>query len=91
MTAGSVLVQYTSDPVSLAIAEAVLTTIEEEGLQGRARQVGNHVMKGLRELMEKHSCIGDVRGHGLFIGFELVKNRDTKEPAGQLAVELIHR
>ncbi len=83
--------QYTSDPVSLAIAEAVLTAIEDEGLQARAKQLGDYVMDGLRGLMEKHPCIGDVRGHGLFIGFELVKSRDTKEPDGQLAVELIQR
>ncbi len=83
--------QYCSDPVSLAIAEAVLTAIEEEELQSRAKRLGDYVMAGLRGLMEKHSCIGDVRGHGLFIGFELVRSRDTKEPDGKLAVALIHR
>ena len=69
----------------------MLTTIEEEGLQAWSKQLGGYVMGRLRELMEKHSCIGDVRGSGLFIGFELVKSRETKEPDGELAVELIQR
>ena len=53
--------QYSSDPVSLAIAESVLTVIEEEGLQAHAKQLGGYIMDRLRELMKKHQCIGDVR------------------------------
>ena len=53
--------QFCSDPVSLAIAEAVLTTIEEEGLQENAKKLGTYIMDGLKRLMEKHPCIGDVR------------------------------
>lgn len=53
--------QYCSDPVSLAMAEAVLTVIEEEGLQAHAKKIGDYLMRKMREMMEKHPCIGDVR------------------------------
>ena len=53
--------QFCSDPVSLAIAEAVLTTIEEERLQENAKKLGTYIMDRLKRLMEKHPCIGDVR------------------------------
>ena len=53
--------QFCSDPVSLAIAEAVLTTIEEEGLQENAKRLGTYIMDGVKRLMEKHPCIGEVR------------------------------
>jgi ethanolamine-phosphate phospho-lyase len=50
-------------------------------MQLHAKEVGNHLMNGLKQLMNKHSIIGDVRGHGLFIGAELVRSRTTLEPA----------
>jgi 4-aminobutyrate aminotransferase-like enzyme len=65
----------------MAAGIAVLDVIQQEELQQHALEVGNHLMNGLKELMNKHSIIGDVRGHGLFIGAELVKDRITKEPA----------
>ncbi|MGZ8559733.1 MAG: aminotransferase class III-fold pyridoxal phosphate-dependent enzyme [Chitinophagaceae bacterium] len=72
---------FGGNPVSMATGIAVLKTIQEEELQQHALQVGNHLMKGLKRLMDKHHIIGDVRGHGLFIGAELVRNRKTLEPA----------
>lgn len=69
----------------MAIAEAVLSVVEEEGLQAHATEVGDYLKEGLIALKEKHQCIGDVRGSGLFIGVDFVKNRETKEPDGQLA------
>ncbi len=72
---------FGGNPVSTATGIAVLDVIQQEELQQHALEVGNHLMNGLKELMSKHSIIGDVRGHGLFIGAELVKDRTTKEPA----------
>lgn len=53
--------QYGADAVSLAVADAVMTVIEEEGLQKHAREVGNYTMDGLLRLAKVHPCIGDVR------------------------------
>ena len=81
---------YGGNPVSMATGLAVLDVIEREGLQENALQVGNYLLEGMRALMHTHSIIGDVRGSGLFIGVELVKDRITKEPATdaiKLAVE----
>ncbi len=72
---------FGGNPVSMATGIAVLKTIQEEELQQHALHVGNHLIAGLKNLMEKHSIIGDVRGHGLFIGAEMVRNRKTLEPA----------
>ncbi len=72
---------FGGNPVSMATGIAVLKTIQEEELQQHALQVGNHLMDGLKRLMDKHIVIGDVRGHGLFIGAELVRDRKTLEPA----------
>ena len=65
---------FGGNPVSCEIGEAVLDVIEEENLQQHALEVGNYFMKKLRALQQKFSSIGDVRGSGLFIGMELVKD-----------------
>ena len=72
---------FGGNPVSMATGIAVMDVINQEDLQNNALEVGNHLMDGLRELMKKHNIIGDVRGHGLFIGAELVRDRISKEPA----------
>jgi 4-aminobutyrate aminotransferase-like enzyme/Ser/Thr protein kinase RdoA (MazF antagonist) len=72
---------FGGNPVSMATGIAVMDVINEEELQNNALEVGNHLMEGLRDLMQKHFIIGDVRGHGLFVGAELVRDRITKEPA----------
>ena len=72
---------FGGNPVSMATGLAVLEVIEQEEMQKHALEVGNFLMNGLKILMEKHPIIGDVRGHGLFIGAEFVKNRQTLEPA----------
>jgi 4-aminobutyrate aminotransferase-like enzyme len=72
---------YGGNPVSMAAGLAVLQVIEEEELQKNALETGEHLMNGLKELMKRHSLVGDVRGHGLFIGVELVTDRSSKEPA----------
>ena len=60
---------------------AVLDVLEEEGLQENARIVGEFCRLQLTRLAERHECIGDVRGSGLFFGADLVLDRETKEPA----------
>jgi 4-aminobutyrate aminotransferase-like enzyme len=78
---------FGGNPVSCAIGLAVLDVIEEEGLQANALDTGKHLMDGLRSLMRKHAIVGDVRGMGLFCGFEMVRDRETLEPpeAGYVA------
>lgn len=75
---------FGGNPVSCAIASAVLDVIEEENLQENARIIGNHYSLLLKELQAKHPRIGDVRGAGLFIGIEIVKEH-TLQPATELA------
>jgi 4-aminobutyrate aminotransferase-like enzyme len=71
---------FGGNPVSCAIALAVLDVITEERLQENAQRVGTFLMNGLRDLQQRHECIGDVRGAGLFIGAELVRDRAARTP-----------
>jgi 4-aminobutyrate aminotransferase-like enzyme/Ser/Thr protein kinase RdoA (MazF antagonist) len=73
---------FGGNPVSCAIGLAVLDVIRDEGLQAHALGVGNRLLDGLRALMVTHALVGEVRGFGLFVGIELVHDRDTREPAG---------
>ncbi len=72
---------FGGNPVVCAIGKAVLEVIEREKLQENSFQLGRHILAGLEKLKMKHGLIGDVRGKGLMLGIELVKNRATKEPA----------
>ena len=59
----------------------MLEVIEREKLQENACRLGKHLLSGLEKLKQKYVVIGDVRGKGLLLGMELVKNRSSKEPA----------
>lgn len=69
----------------MAISNSVLSVIEDEGLQSNAKELGDYLKAGLEGLKEKHSCIGDVRGTGLFIGVDFVKDCESREPDKELA------
>ncbi|MCH2140419.1 MAG: aminotransferase class III-fold pyridoxal phosphate-dependent enzyme [Phycisphaerales bacterium] len=81
---------FGGNPVSCACGLAVLDVIEEKGLQDRAQKLGQHFLKGLRSLKKRHEIIGDVRGSGLFLGIELVRNHETLEPADSEATEIVN-
>ena len=82
---------FGGNPVSCAIGLAVLDVIEQEHLQAHAHHVGAHLLDGLRTLQGTHDIIGDVRGLGLFSGFELVRDRASLEPAAHEAGNLVNR
>jgi 4-aminobutyrate aminotransferase-like enzyme len=72
---------YGGNPVSMVTGKAVLQVIQDEKMQDHALETGNYLMESLRSLAPKHALIGDVRGHGLFVGVELVRDKQTLEPA----------
>ncbi|GAB3046904.1 aspartate aminotransferase family protein [Acinetobacter apis] len=80
---------FGGNPVSMAAAQAVLKVIQEEELQQHSQRVGQLLRDELTQLMQRHECIGDVRGAGLFIGFELVTDRLSQAPNKTLALNVI--
>jgi 4-aminobutyrate aminotransferase-like enzyme/Ser/Thr protein kinase RdoA (MazF antagonist) len=82
---------FGGNPVSCAIGLAVLDVIREEGLQEQARDVGAYLKSSLESLQRNHEMIGDVRGLGMFLGIELVRDRKAKSPAGQRASYVVER
>ena len=65
--------------------------IERDGLQAHALQVGTYLRSGLARLADRHALVGDVRGLGLFIGVELVRDRESRAPATRQASYVANR
>lgn len=82
---------YGANPVACAAGRAVLQVIREEKLQENARDVGAALIDRLRNLQQRHEIIGDVRGRGLLMAIELVKDRQSKSPATEETAALFER
>ena len=82
---------YSGNPVSCNAALAVLEILMEDGLLKRAEELGNTLMERCTSLHEKYEIIGEVRGKGPMIGLELVRDRETKEPAAEETKKIIQR
>jgi 4-aminobutyrate aminotransferase-like enzyme/Ser/Thr protein kinase RdoA (MazF antagonist) len=79
---------FGGNPVACAAALAVLDVLEDDGLVAGAASVGEWLRDELATLADRHAAIGDVRGRGLMTGVELVRDRDTREPFGELAARV---
>ncbi|VVE10339.1 2,2-dialkylglycine decarboxylase [Pandoraea iniqua] len=79
---------HVSDPLPAAVGLRVLDVVARDGLVARANVIGERLRTGLLDLMERFDCIGDVRGRGLLLGMEIVKDRRTKEPADGLGTRI---
>jgi alanine-glyoxylate transaminase / (R)-3-amino-2-methylpropionate-pyruvate transaminase len=82
---------FGGNPISCTAGKAVLEVIDQEKLQENCLNVGGYLKDGLTGLMDKHPLIGEVRGRGLMLGVELVKDRDSKEPATQECLRVFER
>jgi 4-aminobutyrate aminotransferase len=79
------------NPVACAAALASLDEIEQQGLIGRAARIGDYVLNRLREMAGRHPLVGDVRGLGMMLGLETVRDRATKEPADREMAKIVYR
>jgi 4-aminobutyrate aminotransferase-like enzyme len=80
---------FGGNPVAAAAGLAVLETIEAEKLQESARDTGAYLLAELESVAERFACVGDVRGKGLYIGVELVRDRKSKTPARDTATRIV--
>jgi 2,2-dialkylglycine decarboxylase (pyruvate) len=79
---------HVSDPLPAAIGLKVLEIVQRDQLADRAKVAGERLASGLRSLQQRYDCIGDVRGRGLLLGMEIVKDRASKEPADGLGAAI---
>ena len=79
------------NPVSAAAGLAVLKTIRDENLPDRAAEIGRDLYSRLQQLATGHPLVGDVRGLGLVMGVELVRNRESREAAATEAAKVVYR
>jgi alanine-glyoxylate transaminase / (R)-3-amino-2-methylpropionate-pyruvate transaminase len=80
---------FGGNPIVSAIGKAVLEVIEKENLQANSLTLGNYILAGLEKLKAKHRLIGDVRGKGLMLGIEFVKDRATKQPGKEECAQAV--
>src|SRR2546423_1674927 len=80
---------FGGNPVVCEQGQAVLEIIDREKLQENSLKIGNQILAGLNKLKEKHNLIGDVRGKGLMLGIELVKDRQSKDPAKEECAQIL--
>ncbi|MEO5965951.1 MAG: aminotransferase [Candidatus Limnocylindrales bacterium] len=88
---GSFFSSIGGSPVACAAGVAVLETIDREGLQANARDVGAHLREGLEHVTAGHPLLGAVHGMGLYLGVELVRDQETLEPAADEALAICER
>jgi len=91
LEAGATSSTYNGYPLGCLTALKTIEIIQRESLLEKSESLGNYVIKRLRELQEKHEMIGDVRGKGLAIATEWVKDRKTKEPAVEETLKISFR
>jgi ethanolamine-phosphate phospho-lyase len=82
---------YGGNPVSCRAAIAVMDVIEKEKLMENARTVGNYILNKLKEIGQRYDIIGDVRGRGLFLGVEIVRDSKTREVGIEEAKEIKYK
>jgi len=82
---------YGGNPVSCRAAIAVIDVVEKENLMENARNVGSYLVTKLKEIGEKYDIIGDVRGRGLFIGIEIVRDGKAREAGIEEAREIKYK
>jgi 2,2-dialkylglycine decarboxylase (pyruvate) len=75
---------HVSDPLPAAVGLKVIDIVVRDGLAQRAREAGARLYEGLAAIQRRHECVGDVRGHGLMLGMEIVRERRTKQAAPEL-------
>lgn len=81
---------FGGNSVAMAAANATLDVVQSENLMENSRKVGEIMLSGLRDLMQRDERIGDVRGTGLYMGIEMVKSRKTRDPDSPLALALVN-
>jgi alanine-glyoxylate transaminase / (R)-3-amino-2-methylpropionate-pyruvate transaminase len=82
---------FGGNAISMTQGLATMEVIDAEGIQQNALEVGGYLKESLLDLAERHDLIGEVRGLGLMLGVELVKNRESKEPATKETAEVMER
>jgi alanine-glyoxylate transaminase/(R)-3-amino-2-methylpropionate-pyruvate transaminase len=80
---------FGGNPVVSAIGKAVLEVIERDDLQANSRKLGAHILAGLERIKSRHKIVGDVRGQGLMLGIEFVKDQATKQPGREECAQAV--
>ncbi len=82
---------FASSPLQAAVGMAVLDVIEEDDIRGNVNEVGRHLRSSLDQLQPAYEAMGDIRSHGLAIGIDWVKDRDTREPDRKAVTAVVNR